>query len=140
MNLIMHFSSSLVLAFILYPIFKYNALIVLIGGFLIDIDHYLWYIFKFKKFSLKDCYYYCGVLARNDNWRSVSGSLLIFHTIEFLFLMVVLSFYFKSILIFTIGLLLHYIMDFIWYFYVIKRFVLNHSIILWFIKNKIQKV
>ena len=136
MNIWVHFLTSLILALILYPIFKWKVLFILMGGFLIDIDHYFWYIYKFRKFNLFGCRKY---FIDNNNIKEQTGGLLIFHTIEFLIASIILSFYFKFMLIFTIGILSHYFLDLLNYYFFMKRFVLNHSIISWLYKNKIQK-
>ena len=134
-----HVLSSLILAISLFPIFKWKVIIILISGVLIDIDHYFWYIYKHKRYSLLDCYRYYLIDVPSKNFEDVLGCLIIFHTVEFLLLMVTLSFYFTYAFIFTIGLLLHYILDVIFYFMVPKRVLANHSILWWIIKNK-QKV
>jgi len=131
-----HLLLSLILAVILYPIFNFGVIFIFIGGVLIDVDHYLWYVYKYKKFNLFDSYKFYNI----KNTKEHLGILLIFHTIEFLAAMIFLSFYFKSILIFTIGLLPHYLLDLIYFYKVYKRLIVNHSILSWIIKNKIKKV
>jgi hypothetical protein len=134
-----HLLVSLILAVILYPTFNWKVLFILIGGVLIDIDHYFLYIYRFRKFNLRNCYNYFYVEARKDNFKGIIGSLLIFHTIELLLISIILSFYIEFALIFTISLLIHYLLDLIWHYLVPKRLIANHSIISWIIKNKIQK-
>ena len=135
-----HFFYSLILAAILYPIFNWKAVFILIGGVLIDIDHYFWHVFKYNKFNFFDCYNY--YLERMDKEKIMEniGLLLIFHTVEFLLLITLFSFYNNLALIFTIGVISHYLLDLIFLYSVPKRFIANHSIILWVIKNKIQKI
>jgi len=135
-----HSIFSLILAIIFYPEFGWETLSILIGGVLIDVDHYLWYIFKFKNFDLFRCYTYFIFDIRKMHWKDILGSILIFHTIEFLALSVFLSFYSDFALLFTIGLIGHYILDMIWHFFVPRMVLVNHSVIYWFLKNNIQKV
>ncbi len=134
-----HLLLSLILAVVLYPIFSWKVLFILVGGVLIDIDHYFWCIFKHKNLNFVDCYRFHSVENIKNNYKDITGDTLIFHTIEFLIASIILSFYFKFMLIFTIGVLLHYFLDLLHYCFVLRRFVLNHSIISWFLKNKIQK-
>mgnify|MGYP001182934791 FL=1 len=126
---------SSTLALILYPFFSWKILFIFIGGILIDIDHYLLYVHRYKKFNLSDCYSYC-----TDNDKEHIGELQIFHTIEFLLMFVIFSIYSQLALMFTIGLLAHYIGDIIHRYSIAKSFVSNPSLVSWIIKNKIQKL
>ena len=136
----MHLLVSSILALALYPLFNWNSLFIIAGGVLIDIDHYFWYIYKFKKFSLLDCYFYfIGSMGRGSIMKNI-GILLVFHTIEFLLMALLLSFYNELALMFTIGLLSHYLLDGLFLYNVAKRFITSPSIILWISKNiQIQK-
>ncbi len=135
-----HFSVSAVLAAVLYPAFGWKALFVIAGGVLIDIDHYLWYICRYKNFNMLKTYKFFIKNIETNKYTNVTGILLVFHTIEFLLIMAFLSFYFKSALAFTIGLFSHYILDLIFLYFAAKRFIVNHSIVNWIFKNIIQKV
>ncbi|MDP3765429.1 MAG: hypothetical protein Q8R04_02870 [Nanoarchaeota archaeon] len=135
-----HLLASLVFAALLYPIFNWKVIFILVGGVLIDVDHYLWYIYKYKKFNIIDSYKFYIKNIKMDDFTNVLGILLIFHTIEFLLVALFLSFYIDFILLFTMGLLIHHLLDLIWLYSVPKRFIVNHSIILWLIKNQIQKI
>ena len=137
MDTSIHLVVSIVLAVLLFPIYKISVIFIIAGGVLIDIDHYLWYTRKFKKYSLKECYKYCAYGTIKDNWKHVTGSLFIFHTAEFLLLSIVLSFYFSAAFMFTIGLLSHYALDLIWHIRGIKKPTHALSFIQWAInKNK----
>ena len=135
-----HLIVSAILAAVLYPVFQWKVLLIFVGGVLIDADHYLWYIYKYKKFNLVDSYkFYLKNMEIND-FTNVYGILLVFHTIEFLFIMVLLSFYNKLALLFTLGLLTHYVLDIIFILHISKRFIANHSVIYWIYGNLIQKL
>jgi|TARA_B100001964_G_C14136553_1_gene555425 hypothetical protein len=136
----LHLLVSLILAAILYPVFNWKALFILVGGVLIDIDHYLWYIYKYKKLSLFDSYKHFIINVKKGNFDKDFGALLIFHSIEFLAALVVLSFYNEFVLALTIGLLMHNLLDLIWTYFVPKRFIITYSIIYWLTKNKIQNL
>jgi|SRR3989338_7912853 len=135
-----HFLVSAILAILLYPAFDWKALFIIAGGVLIDIDHYLWHIYKYKNFNLFEVYRFFIKNIEINDYGNVIGILLIFHTIEFLLVMAFLSFYFKSVFAFTIGLSSHYLLDLIFLCFVAKRVIVNHSIVNWILKNLIQKV
>ena len=126
-----HLVVSLILAAMLYPVFRWKALIILVGGVLIDIDHYFWYVYKYKKFSLFECYYYFIDGMQKDKIEKNMGILLVFHTIEFLIAIMLLSFYSELVLIFTIGVLVHYLLDAIFLYTVARRLITNPSLISW---------
>lgn len=135
-----HLSISLILAAVLYPIFNWKALFIIAGGVLIDIDHYFFYIGRFRNFSIKNCYKYCESGIGKNNYKDTIGALLIFHTIEFLLISIIFSIYSQSALMFTIGLLSHYIADAIHRYSFAKSLITNPSLISWIIKEKIRKV
>ena len=135
-----HILVSSILVLMLFPKFKWTSLIIFIGGILIDVDHYLWYIYKYKNWSLIECYKHYSNQMEIKNYDKNFGILLVFHTIEFLLIIIALSFLNKFALIFTIGLLSHYIFDLIFLYTGPKRFIANHSIVHWIFKNKIQKL
>jgi len=140
MKISVHAAVSLILAFASYPMFKWKVLLILVGGLLIDIDHYFWYVYKYNEFDVFSCYNFFTVDAEKTKWKYLIGRLLIFHTIEFFLIIILFSFYNQLILIFAIGLLSHYLLDLIWLRFILKRFILNHSILYWIYKDKIQKV
>ncbi|MBI2659143.1 hypothetical protein HYX05_03555 [Candidatus Woesearchaeota archaeon] len=135
-----HLLSSLILALSLIPILKWNALLVLAGGFLIDIDHHFWYVYRYRKINIFKAYKFFIKPMDEKNFKSVAGILLIFHTAEFLLIMLALSYISKIALAFTIGLLLHYALDLCYLYFVARGFVVNHSIIYWIYREKIQKL
>tara|TARA_B100000315_G_scaffold255285_1_gene298290 strand:+ start:112 stop:525 length:414 start_codon:yes stop_codon:yes gene_type:complete len=131
-----HLSVSLILMIILYPIYNWEVLLILVGGVFIDFDHYLWYIYKYKRFNLLNSYRHYTIDAEKNNFKDVSGIPLIFHTIEFLLVIILLSFFNEFVLVFTIGLLSHYLLDLVWQYSIPKRLILNFSITSWIVKNR----
>ncbi|MFC1732509.1 hypothetical protein ACFL6I_19570 [candidate division KSB1 bacterium] len=106
MKLQTHFIVSLFISIALFPLFSYASFLVLIGGFFIDSDHYLYYIIKKKDISLKRAYNFCA-----GPKKRYSDIFCIFHHIEFLILMIVLSYFSRYIMIITIGIAVHFLMD-----------------------------
>ena len=120
MNVLIHLLTSIVLSFILFPFFGYHSLWIIVGGFLIDFDHYLYYIFAFKSLNLKKAYVHCDNIDKRK--IKVNDILHIFHTIEFwifMIMVIILSyiynvdFIFYMFLLTLIGIALHIILDFV---------------------------
>lgn len=51
-----HFFITLLVSIILFPFLGHYALITIVGGVFIDIDHYFWYVYKFRKFGIIKSY------------------------------------------------------------------------------------
>ena len=133
MKFSVHLAVSVVLAALFYPVFGINSFFIIIGGLFPDIDHYLHFVFMKKRFNPFECNNYYTEEAKKRSYHEFDGVLFIFHTLEFLILMMLLSFYSKLAFIFTIGIAGHFILDAIWFTYFVRRLVLNHSIISWLI-------
>ncbi len=103
-----HFLSSSLLFLILFPFFGWFSLIVYLGGFFIDVDHYLIFVIKKKDFSLKNAYYY--FLKGKFNWKTEP---LVFHFLELTFILVIFSFFHWIFFLLVSGIILHLILDFI---------------------------
>ena len=55
---IFYLVSGILLMIGLYPFFGFYSIFVFLATYFIDVDHYLWYVFKNKDFSLKKAYKY----------------------------------------------------------------------------------
>ncbi|MBI1935898.1 hypothetical protein HYS31_05645 [Candidatus Woesearchaeota archaeon] len=139
MEIWVHGMVSLILAAVLYPAYGWQASFVLIGGVLIDIDHYIWYVLKYRKLGFRDCYRHFTADGKANNYKDVTGVLIIFHTIEFLAVMAILSAFSALALLFTIGLVFHFFLDLLWLYLYHKRFIADHSLLHWIYRNRIQK-
>lgn len=135
-----HLLLSAVLAFALFAKYNWMVIFIIAGGVLIDVDHYIWYIVKFRKFNLAKSYKYFSLEVTKNNWKDVTGSIFFFHIVEFFALAAALSFYSPIMLMFTVGLVGHYLLDAIWIYSVPKRFITNPSLISWLYKTQIQKL
>jgi len=100
---IYHLISSIVPIIMLFPIYKYSSLLFLVGSYLIDADHYLWYILRYKDISFRNAY--------KESLLKKNGRLHIFHTIEFWILIWILSFRFEIIFIVFLGVIFHMSLD-----------------------------
>ena len=113
MLLLIHLIVSLILVAILFPLFGFYSLIVLIGGFFIDLDHIIFHGVKFKSFDLMKAYNYCREITVNKKIKEYKKVIKVFHSVEFVFLIAVFSFYYKIFLILLMGMIIHIIMDLI---------------------------
>ena len=130
-----HAVASLAIGAVLYPIFGWEAAAVFVGGVMIDFDHYIWYVYNLRKYNPFECYkYFIKDLEKND-WQDVQGTVLLFHTIEFFLICIILSFFNTIAMLFTVGLIGHYLLDLIWHLRVSKRVILDHSLIHWIFKK-----
>jgi hypothetical protein len=133
-----HLISALILAAILYPLFNWKVIFIVAGGFLIDIDHYLWYIFRHKSINILECYKFFIAHHKHNNFDESVGILLIFHNLEFLLVMAFLSLYSEIAMLFLFGLILHYSLDLVWLSSVPKRFLSSPSILKWLLNKSFK--
>jgi len=87
------------------------ALLFLLSSFIIDIDHYFSTLLLERKiYSLLKIYREFQFIEKmTDKWHEKRP--LIFHSVEFIFILFVLSFYNKFILAIFLGTLFHVILD-----------------------------
>ena len=98
-----HFLFGLIISFLLYPVYGLNVLIIFFVNVLLDVDHYILYIFKFKSFDM--------IKAHNYFFNEEKPFLLFFHTVEFLLALLLLSFYFRLVFFVLIGVVTHLLLD-----------------------------
>lgn len=108
MNISVHLIASAILTVALYPLYGINSLLVFIGGFLIDVDHWMWFVQQKKNFSILKAYNYH---KNGDCQKAGVKPLNIFHTVEFLVLVFILSLYSTYIFIITLGIYSHMFLD-----------------------------
>lgn len=106
-----HIISGLIASGLLFPIYDWYSLIVLISSFIFDIDHYLFFIITKKEFSLRKAYSYFKNTHDTKNIGLMRTMLMVFHTLEFYILLIVLSLLNRLFLMVLIGVLLHGILD-----------------------------
>ena len=96
--------------YLLFPITLLQASIIFLSSILIDIDHYLFYVKRKKDFSLPKAYrwhIHLGKIKANKK----KSAMMFMHTIEFLILIAILSYFFNIFIYILIGLLFHMILD-----------------------------
>jgi hypothetical protein len=134
-----HLISCVILTIILFPFFNYLSFLVFLFGFFIDFDHYLYDAIKNKNLNLFISY----KTQMNHNLER-KDQLHIFHTIEFIlpFLFLVIISRNIYLIIISLGLLLHLILDYIYEINLIRKKIelkqtRAFSFILWIKRNLI---
>lgn len=94
-----------------------NALLFFIGGVLFDVDHYLNYVVKKRDLSLRRAHTWYSNLTKDIQTEPKRYlALHIFHTIEFMFLLLALGYIFDNYFLF-LGVLFHNFLDLIYMYY-----------------------
>ena len=129
MKLYQHFIVSCLLAALLYPFYGAYSLLLMITGYLMDIDYIFIYFFRFGDLHPLCAYKYLTTaqMTRKD--------LFLFHSIEFIPLLSFLPYQLAIPLI--IGFIVHLILDITEELFIIKKRIKTFSIIYWIIiRNK----
>ncbi|MBI4439440.1 hypothetical protein HY638_00540 [Candidatus Woesearchaeota archaeon] len=131
MSPLRHIVVSSVLAAILFPFFGIKVLMVFVGGVLIDIDHYFWFVAKKKDTSIARCQRFYERVMVEKRMKDVLNALFIFHTLEFLIIIAVASFFSEYALMFLVGYVFHIVPDIIFEVRMWKRKVVAFSVLQW---------
>lgn len=142
MDTIKHLTAGIILSLVFYPFFNYLVIIIFFSSFIFDIDHYIEYIIRKKDFSLIKAYKEAKELNKKQkSFKKVfiNDVLHIFHAIEFIIIISILSFFSKPFLMILIGLLFHNLLDIIEMAYYKTFKSRSPSIILWLKKHNGEK-
>jgi len=109
-----HLIINLILSLIfLYFTTPFNAGIIFLSSILIDIDHYFYYIFEKKNFSLKKAYFWFRIqrsrfikLSKEER-KKHKYFIFVFHGLEILIVLFILSYYYPIFFFIFIGFLIH---------------------------------
>jgi len=129
-----------------YTIFSFVSLIgaglIFLSSVLIDFDHYIYYIFKKKSFSLKKAYNWFKKKGKQfskipkNKRKSYALNLSFFHGLEWVFIFSLFGKLFNNYFYFiAIGIFLHLVLDWINSFKKIGR-IFKVSIIFDYFNNK----
>ena len=119
-HIVLGFLFSLILFLIFPSISILGASVIFFSSFLIDVDHYLFYVFKNKIFSIKKAYNYFFELRKKAMTKSlkekrikIANPLMYpFHGIEVLLILFLLGFFINKIFLFIfIGFSFHLFLD-----------------------------
>lgn len=104
----MHVHHHIILGFLfslmLFPLVGYFSLIIFLSSFLIDVDHYFYYVIKKKDFNLINSINYYLEKHREE-------AILFFHSVEFFALIISLSFVNHIFIYISLGIGFHFILD-----------------------------
>jgi len=103
-----HLLVGAVFSLLLWPIFGFGSLVIFASSFLVDFDHYLFYVKRTKNYNPLKAYYFMKKLAKDKK----SIYLFAFHTLEIWLLLIAASFYSRFIFLIFIGVILHMLFDF----------------------------
>ena len=109
----------------------FQASLIFIASVFIDFDHYIFIIKRKRYFNLKKAYFWHKNLPKKRK-----PIMHIFHSIEFIVLVAILSFYFNIFLFILIGMLFHSILDIIDLSYRKQLQVREFSLIKYILSNK----
>lgn len=135
-----HTLFGLVFAFVIWILFPQvnflSALIIFFSSVLIDIDHFLFYVFKEKDTSLS--------LRKAVDWflkqtKSPKPFSTIFHSVEFLLILAILSFYSKIVFFIFLGFVFHLITDIVFLYIKGDIHLRRFSFLLYFMTRKEPK-
>ncbi|MCP4369900.1 MAG: hypothetical protein GY797_17560 [Deltaproteobacteria bacterium] len=111
-----------------------------LGSILIDFDHYLLYILRFKKFDIRGMFYYFNEWLPKNIGAIKYGGVCIFHTIEFYIITGIFSIYIPSMIYVLYGLLFHFVLDSISLYRNKCLFTRAFSIVEHFLRSKKHKL
>jgi len=106
-----HALFGVVFSLILYFIFNIgltNSLIVFLSSILIDVDHYLHYLISKRDSNLKNAFYWNKKLPLRHK-----PIMHILHSVEFLVILAIFSFFFPILTFILLGFIFHSILDLI---------------------------
>jgi|SRR3989344_1236978 len=131
--------------FLIFPITILEASIIFLSSFLIDFDHYLFYLYKKKDVNLKNSFN--DFIKRGKEYRKLSKEqkeelkqpIFLFHGVEFWSILLILSFVNKIFIFILIGIFIHMTLDYIDLYHRKEPFYKKTSQIMVYIKNKNKK-
>jgi hypothetical protein len=134
---------GLILLFFIKPAY---VLIIFLSSVLIDFDHYLYYIFKKKRFSLKSAYNWYLIERKRFHNLSIEEKkkhryfIFMFHGLEVLLILFLLSNYYPLLFLVFMGFTIHIVEDLIVaskFKYTKRKLFLSYAIFL-HMKNRVK--
>ena len=139
MLILYHLLLTLLLCIVLFKFYSWKVLFILLGGVLVDVDHYLLYVLKYKTINIKEAYKRFKENYKRGKREEPTVFELIFHSVEFFILMIILSFFFSIFFLIFIGLFFHLLTDGIlkkWIYQLYKyNKIRSYSIVNWYIEK-----
>lgn len=105
-----HIKYSSISSLALFPLVGVGAFYFFLGSILIDLDHCIEYAVKFRSFSVRGMFVFYESLAFVREPMRYLG-LSLFHTLEFLIFVLILSLFFSWLWFVWFGMVFHWILD-----------------------------
>lgn len=96
------------LVYFIFNLSLYQVLIIFSASVLIDLDHFLFYVKRHRNTNLKKAYFWHKALPKDHK-----PMMHIFHSLEFLIIIGILSIFYNFFLMLFIGFIFHSIFDLI---------------------------
>ena len=111
MTLKQHSMITAAASIVLIPFWNWMQIAVFaVGSILIDIDHYLFFVLRQKKFGIKAMFDYHDSLFKKKDQIPYAG-ICVFHTLDFFLLVGILSIFFPILIFLLSGLVFHFLID-----------------------------
>lgn len=123
---------------ILFPFLQLKIMWFFVASIMIDIDHFFSYYLKHRNFSVRGMFEYHKNLFANRK-ENPFLDLSIFHTLEFLILILTISCYSEIALFIFWGLIFHVLLDVVYLYKYDFLFGRAWSLIEYFIRVRISK-
>ena len=107
---IYHFIFTVLASLLLWPILGWKLALFWLGSFFVDVDHYIWEVFKSKDISFMKAYRRCKNKSKGSRF---SFDFHVFHLVEFWILMLVWGMFSELGFVIFLGLIFHMVLDFI---------------------------
>ena len=114
-----------ILVYFIFHISLLNTFLIFFASVFIDFDQYIFYVQKKNDFSLKNAYNF----LKKETQKKHKTMLHIFHTLEFMILIFILSFFWQGFLFIFIGMMFHSALDIGDFIYHKKYSVREHFLI-----------
>ena len=111
----------------LFFVYRWWVLLIFASAILIDFDHYMTYVIKFKDFNIRKAYWYFRNISKYKDNKKI---LLLFHTWEFLAALLIAGFFYQIIWYIFLGFFTHILEDL--YDYYTKNKVYRRRLSLFF--------
>ncbi len=107
--------SYVLLYFFNFPLIA--GIVIFLSSFLIDVDHYFLYLYKTGNFSPRGSYFWC--IEEGEKFEKLpikerkkyKLEIMVFHGLEFILILILLSFISKVFLWVLFGILIHMVAD-----------------------------
>jgi hypothetical protein len=122
-----------VLIYFLFNLTFFEAATIFLSSFLIDFDHYMWYVVRNKTLDIRRSYMFYVNLKKNC--KPIAH---LFHTIEFHLLILFIGFYYPLFFFVLIGMVFHSILDIIYLIHEKCLGCREFSLIRYLVRDKIN--